>query len=61
MAESYLGSIDTYRSYVINYGYGQHMVRDLIEAATGRDAVPAAEWQAVEALLSTPFHHVPES
>lgn len=40
-----------YRSYVINYGLGQDMVRSYIEAA-GND--PKARWQAMYKILSEP-------
>ena len=40
-----------YRSYVINYGLGQDMVRADVEAA---GATPAARWKRMEQLLSEP-------
>jgi hypothetical protein len=40
-----------YRSYVINYGLGQDMVRANVEAA---GASPAARWKRMEQLLSEP-------
>lgn len=40
-----------YRSYVINYGLGQDMVRADIEAA---GSAPAARWRRMEAILSEP-------
>ncbi|MCY7280528.1 MAG: hypothetical protein LH610_06455 [Sphingomonas bacterium] len=40
-----------YRSYVINYGLGQDMVRGDVEAA---GATPAAPWKRMEQLLSEP-------
>lgn len=40
-----------YRSYVINYGLGQDMVRANVEAA---GATPAARWKRMEQLLSEP-------
>ena len=43
--------IRTYRSYVINYGLGQDMVRAYVEAA-GPDQ--DARWKRMEALLSAP-------
>ena len=42
--------IDTYRSYIINYGIGKDMVRAHIEKAGD----PAAKWKAMEELLSEP-------
>ncbi len=43
---------DDYRSYVINYGLGQNMVKDWIEAQ-GDGAI--WRWKAMEILLSTPL------
>ena len=40
-----------YRSYVINYGLGQDMVRADVEAA---GSTPAARWKRMEQLLSEP-------
>lgn len=42
---------DVYRSYVINYGLGQDMVRAYIES---RGDSPAERWAAMERLLSEP-------
>ena len=50
-AEQSLSFIDKYRSYVINYGLGQDMVRDHVDAA-GPD--PAARWKAMAAVNSEP-------
>jgi hypothetical protein len=50
-AEQSLGFIDQYRSYVINYGLGEDMVRSYVEAA-GPD--PARRWQAMERVISEP-------
>ncbi len=50
-AEQSLSFIDKYRSYVINYGLGQDMVRDHVDAA-GPD--PAARWKAMAAVISEP-------
>jgi hypothetical protein len=50
-AEQGVRFIDTYRSYVINYGLGQDMVRAHVEAA-GPDA--AARWAAMEHVISEP-------
>lgn len=46
-----IGFTDEYRSYVINYGLGQDMVRTYVEAA-GPD--PAARWSAFERIISEP-------
>jgi hypothetical protein len=50
-AEQSIAFTDQYRSYVINYGLGQDMVRAAVERA-GPD--PAARWKAMEKLLSEP-------
>lgn len=50
-AEQRMKFIDTYRSYIINYGLGRDMVQAHVESA-GR--TPAARWQAMEKLLSEP-------
>ena len=43
--------IDTYRSYIINYGLGRDMVRDWIERG---DADQTEKWARMERLLSEP-------
>ena len=50
-AEQLIDFTDEYRTYVINYGLGQDMVRAHIEAA---GATPEARWAAMERLLSEP-------
>ena len=50
-AEKGLDFTDQYRSYVINYGLGQDMVRAYVEAA-GPD--PKARWTRMEKILSEP-------
>ena len=50
-AEQSVDFIEQYRSYVINYGLGQDMVRAHVEAA-GPD--PAARWAAMEKVISEP-------
>ncbi len=50
-AEQSIAFTDQYRSYVINYGLGQDMVRAAVERA-GPD--PAARWRAMEKILSEP-------
>jgi hypothetical protein len=50
-AEQSLAFIDQYRSYVINYGLGQDMVRAYVEAA-GPD--PLRRWAAMEEVISGP-------
>jgi len=50
-AEKSLDFTDQYRSYVINYGLGQDMVRAYVEAA-GPD--PKTRWARMEKILSEP-------
>jgi hypothetical protein len=50
-AEQRMKFIDTYRSYIINYGLGRDMVQAHVERA-GADA--ESRWTAMRALLSTP-------
>jgi hypothetical protein len=50
-AEQRMKFIDTYRSYVINYGLGQDMVREHVERA-GPSA--DARWARMEAVISQP-------
>ncbi len=49
-AEKRLSFIDTYRSYIINYGLGRDMVQGYVERAGG----PAARWKRMETMLSEP-------
>jgi len=51
-AEQSLSFNDQYRSYVINYGLGQDMVREWIEA---QGDAPVWRWKAMERLLSEPM------
>ncbi|MGH6963516.1 MAG: hypothetical protein ACREE0_03440 [Phenylobacterium sp.] len=50
-AEQSVSFTDNYRSYVINYGLGEQMVRHWIES---QGADPDARWKAMERLLSQP-------
>jgi hypothetical protein len=50
-AEKSIDFDDTYRSYVINYGLGQDMVRDYVAAA---GPSPEARWKRMERVLSEP-------
>jgi hypothetical protein len=50
-AEQSAKFIDEYRSYVINYGLGQEMVRAHVEAA---GTTPEARWAAMERVISEP-------
>jgi len=46
--------IDTYRSYVINYNLGEHLVRGWVERQGGTVADPARRWAAFVDLISSP-------
>jgi hypothetical protein len=46
---------DRYRSYVVNYGLGESMVRAWLAAHGGGDSNPARRWQLFERLLSVPM------
>jgi hypothetical protein len=46
--------IETYRSYVINYNYGQDLVRRYIEARGGTADHPDRRWQEFARLISSP-------
>ena len=45
---------DQYRSYVINYNYGQDLVKQYIERRGGTSANPAKRWEEFTALISSP-------
>jgi hypothetical protein len=47
-----LSFVDTYRSYIINYTYGQNLVADYVAREAGDDR--AARWRVFEELLSRP-------
>ncbi|HEX7063310.1 MAG TPA: hypothetical protein VF200_15160 [Woeseiaceae bacterium] len=51
-AEQRVDFFDTYRSYVINYNFGEDLVRDWVEAGTDSEA---ERWARFEELLSTPM------
>jgi hypothetical protein len=51
-AEQRIKFFDQYRSYVINYNYGQDLVRQYIERRGGTD--PAKRWEEFEKLLASP-------
>lgn len=51
-ASEYLRFIRKYRSYVINYNYGQDIVRKYIESQGGTAADPDKRWKLFETLLS---------
>lgn len=46
--------IDTYRSYVINYNLGEHLVRGWVERQGGTEADPGRRWAAFVDLISSP-------
>jgi hypothetical protein len=46
--------IDKYRSYVINYNFGQDLVKGYIERKGGGSTHPEKRWQEFAALLSSP-------
>ncbi|KAF1715532.1 hypothetical protein CSC74_13245 [Pseudoxanthomonas yeongjuensis] len=50
-AEQSIAFVDRYRSYVINYGLGQDLVRAHVDAA---GKTPEARWTAMERILSEP-------
>ncbi|MCF2488311.1 hypothetical protein [Dyadobacter sp. CY347] len=52
-ATDYLRFIKKYGSYVINYNYGQDLVKNYIEKTFGQD--PDKRWKAFEKLLSNPM------
>lgn len=50
-ATDYLRFIKKYRSYVINYNYGQELIKNYIENQTGSE-ISDKRWQLFEKLLS---------
>lgn len=53
-AQQRLRFIEKYRSYVINYNFGQDLVKRYIEANGGTEDHPEKRWQLFAQLLSTP-------
>ncbi|GAC1629268.1 MAG: hypothetical protein NVS9B10_20220 [Nevskia sp.] len=49
-----LAFFDKYRAYVINYSWGETLVRRYVEGRGGRKAGSDRQWQAYFALISTP-------
>ncbi len=47
--------ISKYRSYVINYNYGQALVKDYIETQTGSNETPEERWRHFEKLLMNEY------
>ncbi len=56
-AEGSLGFLDTYRSYVVNYGMGQDLVEDYVDqAGEGETAASrAARWALFTGILANPM------
>ena len=46
--------IDQYRTYVINYNFGEEMVREYIERRGGTSDQPEKRWKEFEQLLASP-------
>ncbi len=53
-AEKRMSFIDTYRGYIINYGYGKQLVAEYMKAKGATASRPDAAWKLFETLLSTP-------
>lgn len=53
-AEQRTRFMERYRSYVINYNYGQDLVREYIERRGGTEANPEKRWAELKTLLGSP-------
>jgi len=53
-AEQRLRFIEKYRSYVINYNYGQDLVKQYVEKKAGKNATDKKRWGVFAELLSSP-------
>ncbi|MEW5799043.1 MAG: hypothetical protein AB1728_08530 [Bacteroidota bacterium] len=53
-AEQRLRFIEKYRSYVINYNYGQDLVKNYVEKKSGKKPTAAKRWNVFTDLLSSP-------
>jgi hypothetical protein len=53
-AEQRVRFIDKYRSYVINYNYGEYLVKQYIESKGGTSDHPEKRWEEFSKLLSSP-------
>jgi len=53
-AEQRLKFVETYRSYVINYNYGQDLVKNYIEKQGGTADKQALRWKLFLDLISSP-------
>ncbi len=47
--------IDTYGSYIINYNYGQQLVKEYIESRGGTENEPEKRWEIFTDLISKPY------
>lgn len=53
-AEQRIRFIEKYRSYVINYNYGQDLVKQYVERHGGSDEHPDIRWNIFDELLASP-------
>lgn len=53
-AEQRLRFIEKYRSYVINYNYGQDLVKQYVEKKSGKKPTAEKRWRVFSDLLSSP-------
>jgi len=53
-AEQRVRFIEKYRSYVINYNYGQDLVKQYVEKKSGKKPTEKKRWEVFHALLSSP-------
>jgi hypothetical protein len=53
-AEQRIRFVDRYRSYVINYNWGQDLVRQYVERQGGTPDNPQKRWEIFEDLLASP-------
>jgi hypothetical protein len=53
-ARQRVGFFDTYRSYVINYNYGQDLVKAYVERTAGPNATSDERWRVFGTLLASP-------
>ncbi len=53
-AEKKIDFFEKYRSYVINYNYGEDLVKKYVESNGGTEDNPEKRWQIFEHLLSSP-------
>ena len=53
-ARQRIAFFDHYRSYIINYSYGEELIRHYVEARGGSEAGSDAQWRVFTRLLSTP-------